>query len=179
MKARRPEHALFWDCLASPVGTLYFSTSETALRALDFDRFASRTRELLHLQDGDPEPERRRADPLGVRARLTAYFDGNLGAFDDLPIAMDGTPFQRCVWNQLRTIEPGTTISYGELAARIGSRNGARAVGLANGSNPIAIVVPCHRVIGSSGKLVGYGGGMARKAWLLRHESRQLRLDSK
>ena len=169
---------LFWDCTTSPVGTLFFVADAKALRALDFDRFAPRTRELLQLPDGEPGSQRRRADPLNLRARLTAYFDRDLHAFDGLTVRMDGTPFQQRVWEGLRAIEPGATMSYGQLAARLGLRNGARAVGLANGSNPIAIVVPCHRVIGANGKLVGYGGGMPRKAWLLRHESRELPLPS-
>jgi methylated-DNA-[protein]-cysteine S-methyltransferase len=167
---------LFWDCSASPVGALFFLATETALRALDFDEFAPRTRELLRQHHGEPGLQRQRADPLGVGARVKAYFDGDFHAFDGLAVDMDGTSFQQRVWTQLQLIEPGTTISYGQLAARVGVRNGARAVGLANGSNPIAIVVPCHRVIGSNGKLTGYGGGMARKAWLLRHESCELQL---
>jgi methylated-DNA-[protein]-cysteine S-methyltransferase len=167
---------LFWECAASPVGTLYFVAGETALRALDFDRFAPRTRDLLQLRDDEAAQPARRADPQGLGARLSAYFDGDLHAFDDLAVVMDGTPFQRRVWAELRSIVPGTTISYGELAARVGVRNGARAVGLANGANPIALVVPCHRVIGSNGTLTGYGGGMERKAWLLRHEARELPL---
>jgi methylated-DNA-[protein]-cysteine S-methyltransferase len=169
---------LFWDSVPSPVGTLFFVADEAALRALDFDEFAPRTRDLLQLGGGEPAPARRRADPLGVRAQLGAYFDGNLRAFDRAAVVMDGTPFQQRVWAELRSIAPGTTISYGQLAARVGVRQGARAVGLANGSNPIAIVVPCHRVIGSNGKLTGYGGGIARKEWLLRHESREIPLDT-
>ncbi len=167
---------LFWECTASPVGDLLFVAGETALRTLDFDRFAPRTRELLQLRDNEPAPPARRADPLGIRARLSAYFDGDLRALDDLAVVMHGTEFQRRVWAELRSIGAGTTISYGELAARVGVRNGARAVGLANGSNPIAIVVPCHRVIGSNGTLTGYGGGIERKLWLLRHEARELPL---
>ena len=130
------------------------------------------------LPGGEPGPQRRRADPLNLSARLVAYFEGDLRAFDGLTLHMDGTPFQQRVWERLRDIEPGATTSYGQIAAGLGLRNGARAVGLANGSNPIAIVVPCHRVIGANGKLVGYGGGMPRKAWLLRHEARELPLPS-
>ena len=167
---------LFWECAASPVGSLFFVAGETALRALNFDRFAPRTRELLQLDDSEPAPPARRGDPLGIRARLSAYFDGDLRALDDLAVVMDGTAFQQRVWAELRSIGAGTTISYGELAARVGVRNGARAVGLANGSNPIAIVVPCHRVIGSNGTLTGYGGGIERKLWLLQHEAHELPL---
>lgn len=105
------------------------------------------------------------------RKQLRAYFAGELRDFE-LPLAAQGTPFQQGVWRELRAIPYGETISYGELARRVGQPAAARAVGLANGRNPIAIVVPCHRVIGANGSLTGYGGGLARKRWLLAHESR-------
>ena len=105
-----------------------------------------------------------------AKQQLAAYFAGTLTEFD-LPLAMNGSDFQKLVWEELRTIPFGTTISYGELASRIGNRNASRAVGLANGRNPISIIVPCHRVIGSNGKLTGYGGGLPRKAALLAFES--------
>jgi methylated-DNA-[protein]-cysteine S-methyltransferase len=101
------------------------------------------------------------------------YFAGDLGAIDKLPVKTAGTPFQRAVWNALREIPRGATESYGQLAERIGRPTAVRAVGLANGSNPIGIVVPCHRVIGANGSLTGYGGGMERKRWLLDHEGAQ------
>ena len=112
------------------------------------------------VEDGDAAPF-----PL-VRAQLAEYFAGQRQAFD-LPITLRGTTFQRVVWAFLRDIPYGTTISYGELARRIGSPKACRAVGLANGQNPISIVVPCHRVIGSNGKLTGYGGGLPNKKTLL------------
>src|SRR5215831_1034053 len=99
-----------------------------------------------------------------------AYFDGDLVAVASLPTATNGTNFQRAVWDALRHIAPGETISYGMLANRIGRPSAMRAVGLATGANPIAIVVPCHRVIGANGTLTGYGGGLERKRWLLAHE---------
>lgn len=105
------------------------------------------------------------------RAQLLAYFAGELRAFE-LPLAFDGTPFQQRVWRALCDIPYGETISYGELARRIGRPTAFRAVGLANGQNPISIVVPCHRVIGTNGSLTGYGGGLPRKRWLLAHERR-------
>jgi methylated-DNA-[protein]-cysteine S-methyltransferase len=105
------------------------------------------------------------------RAQLQAYFAGELRDFE-LPLAAEGTPFQQRVWRALCDIPYGETISYGELARRIGQPSAARAVGLANGQNPIAIVVPCHRVIGANGSLTGYGGGLERKRWLLAHESK-------
>jgi methylated-DNA-[protein]-cysteine S-methyltransferase len=101
--------------------------------------------------------------------QLYQYFDGSRITFD-LPLRPAGTQFQLTVWKALQDIPYGTTITYGQLASRIGNPNASRAVGLANGSNPISIVVPCHRVIGANGKLVGYGGGLSRKEWLLNHE---------
>ena len=110
------------------------------------------------------------ADPFAItRQQLSAYFAGQLTRFD-LPLLGHGTPFQQQVWKALQAIPYGTTISYGELAHRIGHPKSSRAVGLANGRNPIAIVVPCHRVISATGKLTGYSGGLEKKAWLLQHE---------
>ena len=104
-----------------------------------------------------------------VRGQLDEYFSGRRTAFD-VALAPEGTDFQRAVWAGLLTIPYGETLSYGELAERIGSPKAVRAVGLANGANPVAVVVPCHRVIGADGSLTGYGGGLPRKAWLLAHE---------
>lgn len=113
-----------------------------------------------------------RRDPFGHVAALQRYFDGEITALDAIPVAFSGTPFQKKVWTALRTIHAGTTLSYGDLARRIGEPAAVRAVGLANGRNPIGVVVPCHRVIGSDGSLTGYGGGLPRKRWLLDHEAR-------
>ncbi|MFZ4109302.1 MAG: methylated-DNA--[protein]-cysteine S-methyltransferase [Polymorphobacter sp.] len=139
------------------------------LRALDFSDFEERMHRLLarhygryHLAEG--------AAPPAVAAALDAYFAGDLTALDAVPVATGGSDFQRQVWAALRTIPAGQTSGYGALAARLGKPGAARAVGLANGANPIGIVVPCHRVIGASGTLTGYAGGVERKAWLLRHE---------
>lgn len=104
-----------------------------------------------------------------VADQFDAYFAGELLNFD-VDVSLLGTPFQRDVWSRLREIPYGATISYGELAKRVGNPNGSRAVGLANGRNPVAIIVPCHRVIGANGSLTGYGGGLERKTWLLEHE---------
>jgi len=103
-------------------------------------------------------------------AQLADYFAGTLADFD-IPVRLDGTPFQRAVWNELTKIPNGTTISYGELARRVGNPKASRAVGLANGRNPVSIIVPCHRVVGSNGSLTGYGGGIDRKRALLQHET--------
>ena len=105
-----------------------------------------------------------------ARRQMEAYFAGELTEFD-LPLNMIGTEFQKTVWRELLNIPFGVTISYGELAERVGNPSASRAVGAANGRNPISIIVPCHRVIGSNGKLTGYGGGIERKEWLLAHES--------
>lgn len=114
-------------------------------------------------------------DPHGLASAIGGYFAGEVHAIDNLPVKTAGTDFQRTVWRALRDIPCGSTVSYGELARRIGRPEAVRAVGLANGANPIGVVVPCHRVIGANGSLTGYGGGMERKRWLLDHET-QLRL---
>jgi methylated-DNA-[protein]-cysteine S-methyltransferase len=101
---------------------------------------------------------------------LTRYFAGETAAIDGVAVEMNGTPFQKTVWAALRRIPCGTTISYADLARRIGEPSAVRAVGTANGANPVALIVPCHRVIGSNGSLTGYGGGLDRKQWLLTHE---------
>ena len=113
-----------------------------------------------------------RRNPFGHCSTLNAYFKGDMDALDRIPVVFGGTPFQNTVWKALRRIPIGTTTSYGALAKKIGEPNAVRAVGLANGANPIGVVVPCHRVIGSDGSLTGYGGGLPRKKWLLEHEAK-------
>ena len=139
--------------MESPVGRLLLEGDEAGLHRIDFD--------------GKPAGRNSACSALKETVRqLSAYFAGELRAFD-LPLQMRGTSFQLSVWRALQDIPYGETISYGELARRIGNPKGSRAVGLANGSNPIPIIVPCHRVIGSNGKLTGYGGGLGRKELLL------------
>ena len=119
------------------------------------------------------EPAEHRRDDAwfaDITGQIHAYFRGQLINFE-VPVRLDGTQFQCDVWSHLRDIPYGETISYGELARRVGNPNASRAVGLANGRNPIAVIVPCHRVIGSNGQLTGYGGGLDRKTWLLDHEA--------
>jgi O-6-methylguanine DNA methyltransferase len=149
--------------------------SETALVALEFgkadrhDRLHARLTRWLPghvIADGSTPVLHETA------AWLDAYFAGQRAHPAHVPLAMYGTAFERDVWQRLLRIPAGQTRSYGELAEDLGLRNGARAVGLANGSNPLAIIVPCHRVIGSNGTLTGYGGGLDRKRWLLEHERR-------
>ena len=115
------------------------------------------------------EPFARHHDPAGTVSALARYFDGDLEALDALPVKLHGTPFQKRVWQQLRTVPAGRTASYAEIARAIGTPAAVRAVGAANGSNPVALIVPCHRIIGSDGRLTGYGGGLDRKRWLLDH----------
>jgi methylated-DNA-[protein]-cysteine S-methyltransferase len=110
------------------------------------------------------------SNPFGLSEKVRNYFAGDLHVIDDILTDGGGTAFEQSVWQRLRAIPCGVTVSYGEIAKRLGDRNLMRAVGLANGRNPISIVVPCHRVIGADGKLTGYGGGLARKEWLLKHE---------
>ena len=119
------------------------------------------------------ESVRRAVNPAGAVHTLRAYFDGHLAVIDDVPVEFHGSPFQREVWKALRQIPAGTTCSYGALARQIGAPAAVRAVGAANGANPVAIIVPCHRVIGANGTLTGYGGGLDRKRWLLQHETAQ------
>ena len=169
-----PPEAFFLDRVESSLGTLLLiHDSERRVRALDFHDFESRARRLLCLHYGTRGADftvKSRKAPAAILQALADYFTGDLTAIDAIPVATAGTPFQREVWGALRGIRPGTTLSYGALARQLGRPKSARAVGLANGANPIAIVVPCHRVIGTDANLGGYGGGIDRKRWLLAHE---------
>ena len=160
------------DRLATPVGELVIvADGEGRLRAIDWTDHEARMRLLLDRYYGKGRYTLSAArDPGGLTKAMGSYFKGDIAVIDTLPIETTGTPFQRSVWQALRKINRGTTISYAELAARIGKPRAIRAAGLANGQNPIGVVVPCHRVIGSNGTLTGYGGGLPRKKWLLQHE---------
>ncbi|HEY5107825.1 MAG TPA: methylated-DNA--[protein]-cysteine S-methyltransferase [Caulobacteraceae bacterium] len=156
----------------SPAGEMLIVTDEDgALRALDFAEYEPRLHRLLTRQCG-AYTLKDGAAPAAVTAALDAYFAGDIAALEGLAVATGGTTFQREVWAALRAIPAGATTSYGALAAKLGKPGASRAVGLANGANPVAIVVPCHRVIGADGSLTGYGGGLPRKRWLLDHEQR-------
>lgn len=164
---------LLVDRMDTAIGELILVADQDGnLRAIDWADHETRMLRLLQRAYGKRgfvlEPAR---NPSGLSDILRRYFAGEVAAIDNLPVATPGTAFQREVWRALRDIPVGTTCSYGEIAERIGRPRAVRAVGLANGSNPVGIVVPCHRVIGADGSLTGYGGGMERKRWLLDHES--------
>jgi methylated-DNA-[protein]-cysteine S-methyltransferase len=158
------------DRLHTPIGTaLLVTDADGVLRALDWEDFQARMQELLRLQYGAVVLQDARS-PEALRAALTGYFKGDLACLNTIRWRVAGTPFQHKVWTALPAIPPGTTMSYGALAARIDRPKAVRAVGHANGANPISVVVPCHRLIGADGSLVKYGGGIERKRWLLKHE---------
>ena len=157
-----PDEETSYDFFDSPIGPLVIAAERDSLAFL----MLPKNGKPAHVA---PAWRRVPARLREARAQLAAYFAGKLLTFD-LPLAPHGTPFQQSVWQQLRQIPYGDTASYIELARRLGNPNAMRAVGAANGANPIAIIVPCHRVIGHDGKLVGFGGGLPAKRWLLDHE---------
>lgn len=169
MPNAQPE-ILTLDRLTTPVGEVLLVTGpEGAVRALDFAGYEDRMHRLLARHSRGASLTEGRA-PDGVRAAVGAYFQGDVRALDSLPVKTGGTAFQKSVWAALRAIPAGETRTYGQLATAIGSPKAVRAAGLANGQNPIAVIVPCHRVIGANGTLTGYAGGLERKRWLLAHE---------
>ena len=160
----------FIEQFSTPTGTMLLLTDEQdQVRSLDWEDYAPRMHQLLRLHYGSV-----RLEPKGaaspVRHAIEAYYAGALAALADLPVQTRGTAFQREVWAALRTIPMGKTTTYGHLAIQLGRPKAMRAVGMANGANPVSIIVPCHRVIGANASLTGYGGGLERKRWLLRHE---------
>ena len=158
---------LVYDIIPSPVGDLLLVANETHLTGV---RFAPHPTDMA-ARGWSRTPAGSSADTILRRTReqLDEYFAGDITTFD-LPLGPNGTPFQLQVWEALRGIPFGETISYGELARRLGDPKAMRAVGAANGRNPIPIIVPCHRVIGADGSMTGFGGGIDRKRWLLSHE---------
>jgi len=158
------------DRLPTPIGTaLLVTDADGLLRALDWEDYDARMKQLLRLHYGVVNLRQARA-PRDMRTALSGYFKGELDRLATVEWRVAGTPFQRKVWNALSNIPAGTTLSYGALAAKLGMPKAVRAVGHANGSNPISVVLPCHRLIGADGSLVKYGGGLERKRWLLKHE---------
>ena len=169
MRNAQPE-TLTLDRAATPVGEVLLVTDGVgAVRALDFADYEDRMTRLLARHAPGASRKAGRA-PEPVRTALERYFGGDVHALDGLTVTTGGTDFQRSVWKALRAIPAGETRTYGQLAAAIGSPKAVRAVGLANGRNPVALIVPCHRVIGANGTLTGYAGGLERKRWLLQHE---------
>ncbi len=158
--------------VASPIGPLGLVARGDALVGLEFRDRERATGGWAHLaRHLGPIEVRPHDDPAGARTRLARYFGGDLAALDEQPVELHGTEFQLAIWDALRTIPVGTTWTYAEIAARIGRPSAVRAAGAANGANPVAVFVPCHRVIAADGTLWGYGGGLERKRWLLAHES--------
>jgi methylated-DNA-[protein]-cysteine S-methyltransferase len=164
------------DTLPSPLGRmLVVSDTDRRLRALDWEDHEERMqRGLARIYGRAAVQLARGAAPAATRRALQRYFAGKLQAIDAIPVHSGGTAFQSNVWHALRTIPAGTTLSYGRLAVRLKCPLAVRAVGFANGSNPVSIVIPCHRLIGADGSLTGYGGGLERKRWLLEHEGVEL-----
>jgi methylated-DNA-[protein]-cysteine S-methyltransferase len=161
----------------TPLGEgVLISDAESALRLFYWEDPTHRWKAALRKRFGEVLLREKKGVSNHAKA-LKRYFDGDIAAVDEMTVAFNGTPFQNKVWNALRKIAGGTTTSYGALAQKIGKPDAVRAVGLANGQNPISLIVPCHRVIGSNGALTGYGGGLPRKRWLLDHEARYTRDD--
>ena len=172
--------ALTWSHarLATPLGELCLVTDgDAVLRALEWADCADRL--MASLTRRSPRVRLTEAAATGpVAAALRAYFAGAVHAIDRLVVAPSGTPFQIRMWQALRAIPAGQRLSYGDFAVALGRPRAARAVGAANGANPISIVIPCHRLVGRDGSLTGYAGGLARKDWLLRHEARAAALQA-
>lgn len=172
MRARNQPISLLIDRIATPLGEFALVAGESGrLHAAEWtdclDRM-ERSLRILHGADGYVLKNAR--NPGGTSAVLRAYFAGDIAAIDTLPVAAVGTPFQRLMWRNLRKVPAGKTMAYSDFARRIGRPAAIRAVGAANGANPVSVVVPCHRLIGANGSLTKYGGGQARKQWLLDHE---------
>lgn len=168
---------LLIDRIETPIGELLLvADNEGNLRAIDWADYEDRMLRLLRLHYGKDgfrlEPSH---NPHGLRDAMQRYFAGDLQAIEGIPVQTAGTAFQRSVWEELRRIPSGAAVSYGKVAAQIDRPKAVRAVGLANGSNPVGIVVPCHRVVGADGSLTGYGGGLERKQWLLEHERKHVK----
>ena len=160
---------LLLDRIDSPIGTILLVIDDGRLCSLDYADYEQRMMRLLqrryasfHLIPAN--------DPHGFSSRIRAYLAGDYQCLDAIPVSTGGTAFQQQVWSTLRMIPPGTTMSYGELATKVGRPTAYRAVGATNALNPVAIVLPCHRVVGANAALTGYAGGLERKQWLLQHE---------
>jgi methylated-DNA-[protein]-cysteine S-methyltransferase len=168
--------ALSVEPVETPLGAiLLVADGEGALSAADFADFEARLHALLDRRLGRAGYSLAPGSvPAAITAALARYFAGDLAAIAAIPVTAGGTAFQAAVWSALRTIAPGRRLSYGQLADALGQSGSARAVGHANGANPVSIIVPCHRLVGANGALTGYGGGIERKRWLLDHEARHV-----
>lgn len=164
---------LFFDRIESEIGEIVVVTDGRSLVSLDYTDYEPRMRKLLAARYGTFELISQ-DNPGGISAKVRAYLAGDFQALDAIPVNTGGTPFQQEVWQALRTIPAGTIVSYKELAQKVGRPTAYRAVGMTNSLNPVAIVLPCHRVVGSNAALTGYAGGIERKRWLLRHEGAAL-----
>jgi methylated-DNA-[protein]-cysteine S-methyltransferase len=164
---------LFFDRVESEIGEIVVVTDGQSLVALDYADYEPRMRKLLAARYGNFELTHR-ANPGGISDKIRAYLAGDFSALDSIQVKTGGTPFQQEVWQALRTIPVGSFVSYKELAQKVGRPTAYRAVGMTNSLNPVAIVLPCHRVVGSNAALTGYAGGIERKRWLLRHEGAAL-----
>jgi methylated-DNA-[protein]-cysteine S-methyltransferase len=169
-----PKTELWIDTLPSPIGNILLVSDGASLCALDFVDDQSRLQTLLEKRFGSVVLTPC-SNPQGFTARLSAYLAGELHSLDDVPVNPGGTLFQQQVWLTLRHIPAGTVASYRELAEMVGKPTAYRAVGMANSLNPVAIALPCHRVVGANGSLTGYAGGLERKQWLLQHEGVTIR----
>lgn len=162
----------YLESVATPIGEmLVVADEQQRLRALGWADLEDRLQRQLAAAYGSTLRLCSGPTSAAIREALHAYLEGKLDAIDAIPVETGGTSFQRAVWQELRRIPAGTTLSYRDLARRIGRPKAVRAVGHANGANPIGVVVPCHRLVGSDGSLTGYGGGLHRKRWLLDHEA--------
>ncbi|MBW4564134.1 MAG: methylated-DNA--[protein]-cysteine S-methyltransferase [Mojavia pulchra JT2-VF2] len=165
---------LLFDKISSEVGTILIVSDGEKLCALDFADYEQRMSKLLQRRYGNFYFQNVK-NPQGFSSKIQAYFQGDRTSLNNIPVSTGGTAFQQQVWLALQTIAWGTVISYGELAKRIGKSTAYRAVGMANSLNPVAIALPCHRVVGANAALTGYAGGLERKRWLLAHEGVELK----
>jgi methylated-DNA-[protein]-cysteine S-methyltransferase len=157
------------DRITSPMGTMLLVSDGESLCSLDFADYEARMMGLLQKRYESVELVES-IDPQGFSSKIQTYLAGDFSAVNNIPVNAGGTDFQQLVWAGLRKIPVGATLTYGELATQLGKPTASRAIGMANSLNPVAIVVPCHRVIGAKAKLTGYAGGLDRKQWLLTHE---------
>jgi len=162
-------HCFLTDRVETPIGDMILVAKDGVLLMLEFQDSEDRVAREMRARFGEVELQEA-SNPFGLSDIIRDYFAGNLRAIDTLITDGGGTQFEQQVWKELRKIPVGSTVSYGDIAKKLGDINLSRAVGIANARNPVAVVVPCHRVIGSDGTMTGYGGGLHRKEWLLRHE---------